>query len=111
MTDASAQQPPEPELTAEQLLAIQAAETMFEQMCKERHEGKGRQKYGELTFLDMPTLQMAMEEVVDMANYARYTFIRLVLLQLAIDKYQQKAVMSRDGFYTMEQITGAAKKI
>lgn len=60
--------------------AIQKASEKFDQMCAERHE-MGEQEYGPVAFLENDTLQMAMEEVVDLANYARYTFVKLELLR------------------------------
>lgn len=40
--------------------------------------------YGEAGFFHTDTLRMAMEEVVDLSNYARYTFIKLYVLQRAL---------------------------
>jgi hypothetical protein len=50
----------------------------FDQMCQLRHE-KGAEDYGHLTFLENDTLRMLCEELIDAANYARYTYIRLRL--------------------------------
>jgi hypothetical protein len=91
-------------------MAIQAAETLFEQMCEARHI-KGERKYGALTFLDNPTLDMALEEIVDLANYARYTFIKVVILKFQIAQMQKQAAGGTDGFFTTEQIVGLQKEI
>lgn len=40
----------------------------------------GAEKYGEFTWLSNDTLGMLMEELLDVVNYARYTFIRMYLL-------------------------------
>jgi hypothetical protein len=101
---------PEPNLTQEQIALIVEAEQLFDSMCAERHK-MGNQKYGLLTFLDMPTLQMAMEEVADLSNYARYTFVKLVLLQFAIRKVQADSVKEAEGFHTMEEVLGVKKEI
>jgi hypothetical protein len=110
MTADSVPSAPEPELTEEQLITIHLAEQAFERMCQERHEF-GRTKYGKLTFLEMPTLAMALEEIADMANYMRYTFIRVVLLQQALEEIREQSLAGKEGFFTMEQITGAMRKI
>jgi hypothetical protein len=103
---------PEPDLTPEQKELIVVAEQLFEQMCLDRHRA-GNQKYGKFTFLEMPTVQMAMEEVVDLANYARYTFIKLALLQDAIRQVQNNSLLGgeAEGFHTMEEILGLKKEI
>lgn len=55
----------------------------FDEMAVERHNF-GRQKYGELTWLEKDIMQEAMYELLDMANYARYQYIKLRMLQMAI---------------------------
>lgn len=75
--------------------AIAEASLIFDQMCQERHT-KGAEKYGPLKFLSANTLEEAMEEVVDLANYARYTFIKLWWMNQQIDeataKYQDTPI-------------------
>jgi hypothetical protein len=68
--------------------ALKEADEAFVRGTQERHE-KGQLKYGELTYLDNDTVEMAMEEVLDMANYCRYTYIKLWLLQRAIARVAQ----------------------
>ncbi|HVI77496.1 MAG TPA: hypothetical protein VM715_04920 [Candidatus Acidoferrum sp.] len=46
----------------------------------ERHM-EGGEKYGQLKFLGVDTLQEALEEVLDLINYARYTAVKIKLLQ------------------------------
>lgn len=86
------------ELTAEEL---QDYVNEFVAMCQQRHE-MGAEKYGPVNFLRVDSLQMAIEEVVDLANYAMYTFIKLRILQ---GKWQASAggddvtiVLGRQGF-------------
>jgi hypothetical protein len=52
----------------------------FDEACASRHAA-GAEKYGPGKFMSVDTLQEAIDEVVDLANYARYTFIKLRLLQ------------------------------
>lgn len=51
----------------------------FDAECQERHL-MGQKKYGPVKFLEVNSLQMAMQEVIDLANYARYTWIKLALM-------------------------------
>ncbi len=59
---------------------IEGYNAEFDQRCQDRHD-MGAQKYGADSFVEVDTIEMALAEVVDLANYARYTFIRLRLLQ------------------------------
>jgi hypothetical protein len=100
----------EPELTGEEIAIIQEAERQFEEMCKNRYLA-GRAKYGNMTFLEMPTLEMAMEEIVDLANYARFTFVKVALLRQGIKTLQDRSLGQVDGFFPTDQILGAKKEI
>lgn len=62
---------------------IQEANIKFEQACQDRHN-MGAEKYGEDTYLDKDTLAMAQDELIDLANYARYSFIKLELMRQGI---------------------------
>lgn len=62
---------------------VEEANSEFEIACRDRHE-MGAEKYGEDTFLDKDTLQMAMDEMADMANYLRYSYIKLYLMRKGI---------------------------
>ena len=64
---------------------VNEANVLFDRMCVQRH-AVGQEKYGPVKFMDVNTLNEAMEEVVDIANYARYTFVKLYVLNLQIDK-------------------------
>jgi hypothetical protein len=44
----------------------------------------GAAKYGPLKFLTADTLQEAYEEVLDLINYARYTAVKIKLLQQSV---------------------------
>jgi hypothetical protein len=60
--------------------SIEQFSNEFDAMCMERHE-KGLEKYGPSKFLGVDTLEEALFEIADLSNYARYTFIRIRLLQ------------------------------
>lgn len=51
----------------------------FDEMCLDRHE-MGAIKYGEGTWQNNDLARMMQEEIVDLANYARYAFIKVALL-------------------------------
>lgn len=55
----------------------------YDQMCQDRHD-MGKEKYGPVKFLEVDSIEMALEEITDMSNYLRYTFIKLKQLQFAI---------------------------
>jgi hypothetical protein len=63
--------------------AITEANAAFSEMSQERHN-MGAEKYGAFKFLGANTLEEAMFELVDLGNYARYTFIKLYLMNLQI---------------------------
>jgi hypothetical protein len=75
------QEPSEADIAVAQILTQYSEE--FDEACASRHAA-GAEKYGPGKFMSVDTLQEAIEEVVDMANYARYTFIKLRLLQDSI---------------------------
>lgn len=56
----------------------------FDAMCQERHE-MGAKKYGPVRFLEIDSIQAALEEIADLANYARYTFIKLSMIRDMLD--------------------------
>src|SRR3954453_3796768 len=47
----------------------------------DERQGGGAEKYGAFAFLAKDTLQEALEEVLDLINYARYTAVKIKLLQ------------------------------
>jgi hypothetical protein len=62
----------------------------FDRLTQERHN-EGEKKYGAGTWLTIDTLQHAMDEVLDLANYARFTYIKLRMLQDSIAAFQADA--------------------
>lgn len=78
---------------------ITAANEEFDRRTQERHDA-GAEKYGPLKFLEANVVEEAMQEILDLANYARYTFIKLWLMNVALDKeIGDKAITLPDGFY------------
>jgi hypothetical protein len=56
----------------------------FDDACSDRM-AYGKEKYGPGKFLVADTLQEAMFELMDLANYAKLTFIRIRLLQVLLE--------------------------
>jgi hypothetical protein len=69
------------EVEFSQKLNLYSAE--FDRQTLYRHE-QGAEKYGPLKFLGVDTIQEAIEEVLDLSNYMRYTYVKLRLLQEAL---------------------------
>lgn len=65
-------------------MVLQDLSDEFDRLCAERHEA-GAEKYGPLKFAGADTLEEALQEVLDMANYVRYTYIKLRLLQMSVE--------------------------
>lgn len=53
---------------------------VYDQMLQDKHD-LGSKKYGAVRFLEVDSLGMAMDEVVDLGNYARFAYIKLAMLQ------------------------------
>lgn len=58
---------------------IQKLSGQFDVSCRERH-AMGEQKYGPVKFMEVNAYEEAMFELVDLANYARYCFIKMALM-------------------------------
>jgi hypothetical protein len=81
---------PEDLMIAEKVSAFSAE---FDQMCQDRHD-LGEKKYGPGKFLNVDTMDEALMEIVDLANYARYTYVKVRLLQ---DRIQAEEVAHEQG--------------
>lgn len=57
----------------------------FWEMVQARHE-LGEKKYGPGKFLRVDTMEEALQELADLANYACYTFVRIRMLQEALQQ-------------------------
>jgi hypothetical protein len=75
----------------------------FDEECDSRHR-KGGLKYGPGKFLTVDTIQEALNEIIDLSNYARYTYIKLRLLQESIMQ-QLPAEEFNTGFVKSKQTT------
>jgi hypothetical protein len=78
---------------------INAANNEYDERTQERHD-EGADKYGPLKFLTVNTLEEAMQEVLDLGNYARYTYIRLWLLNHMLDDAYGEDAPQNITFYT-----------
>lgn len=68
------------EPTDEELASMQALAELFDNLCLARHAA-GQEEYGQLTFMTNDVIRMLCEELADTANYCRYQFIKLMILQ------------------------------
>jgi hypothetical protein len=59
---------------------LRAADAEFDTRSAERL-ALGAEKYGAFKFLSVDTLEEAMQEILDLGNYARMTYIKLRLLK------------------------------
>lgn len=63
----------------------QEATGLFFQMMQDRHV-MGEAKYGPIKFMEVNTLEEAMEELADLGNYTMYTFMKLYVLNQQLKK-------------------------
>jgi hypothetical protein len=75
---------------------FQSLSEEFDQLCQARHEA-GQQEYGQFTFLENDIVRMMAEELADTANYCRYQFIKLMLLQNELVKQLEENGQSEMG--------------
>jgi hypothetical protein len=62
---------------------LQGASEDFDRLCQERHE-QGQKEYGAFTFMGNDVIRMMAEELADTANYCRYQYMKLMILQEAL---------------------------
>lgn len=74
---------------------IEEYSDLFDEACRQRHE-MGVEKYGAGKFLTVNTLEEAAYEVLDLANYARYSFIKLMLLNEYLESLE--TIPDQEGF-------------
>lgn len=72
---------------AEAARVIQGLSDELDRRCQERFD-MGERKYGPGTWMQVDTLEMLIEELIDMLNYLRFTYIRIRAMQemLGTDK-------------------------
>lgn len=63
---------------------LQRLSEEFDALTELRHE-VGAKEYGPATFLKVPLIRFAAEELADLANYARYLYIKLRVLEEVLD--------------------------
>jgi hypothetical protein len=84
--------------------ALAEADETFIRECSSRLS-KGEEQYGSVKFLSVDTLQEAMDEVVDLANYARFTYVKLFVLQKKLDQITKKnPLVDKEGFTPMKEM-------
>lgn len=71
-------------LTEQDAQQISDLSDAFDLVCAQRMAA-GSTEYGPFAFLDNDTLKMALEELVDLSNYAKMTFIKLARLSPEVD--------------------------
>jgi hypothetical protein len=59
---------------------IEAWAQEFDDLCNIRME-VGKEKYGDFTWLQAPTFDMLLEELADQVNYARFSAVKIRLIQ------------------------------
>jgi hypothetical protein len=78
----------------------------FDEWCQQRHN-KGQEEYGTFTFLGADTVEMMLEELADAANYARYHFIKLRLLQMRLaEELDEESTEAAEAFRRAGDIFG-----
>ena len=77
---------------------IERASRMFDDMCIERHN-QGAEEYGPAKFLENDVMLMLAEELLDAANYCRYQFIKIILLNELLNK-ELSDTDKKDGDFT-----------
>lgn len=68
----------------------------FDKLCQERHAA-GQKEYGSFAFLGNDVLRMMMEELADTSNYCRMQYIRLAILQGALENKLTESGLVTDG--------------
>jgi hypothetical protein len=77
-----------PEEFAELVLEANA---VFDEMVKDRLQ-KGEEQYGAYSFFQNNTLEMALEELADLVNYARFTFVKVWVLGRKLGEFVEENV-------------------
>lgn len=87
------------ELDATELMLarIQLLSDEFSEYCHQRHL-VGAQDHGAIKFLEVDTIEEALAEIADLSNYARYTYIKLRLLQESLEPLVPSQPIPTTGF-------------
>lgn len=77
----------------------------FDALCQQRHE-MGQKKYGPISFLDRDTIGDILEEITDAANYLRYFYIKMRLLENEVlQRAQEPNQIGIESFKSMNKDT------
>lgn len=74
-----------------------------------RKEDVGAEKYGEWAFLQAPTIEMAMDEIVDLINYMRFTYGKLFIMNELLKVRAQAPNIMQEGFIPTSALFGDNK--
>lgn len=69
---------------SEMVEEVNQLSALFDEMCQQRHD-EGKVEYGALTWLENDVVRMMLEEMIDIANYCRFQFIKLLLMKGELD--------------------------
>ena len=64
---------------------LQQLSDEFDTLTANRHN-QGSEEYGPLKFLEIPLMEYIYEELADCANYSRFLYIRLRILEEAANE-------------------------
>lgn len=79
-------------MTPERLQQLaQEAQEEFGELCSQRFD-MGEEKYGAGKWLTVDTLEEALFELSDLANYAMFTFVRIRVLQAQLSEINDAAL-------------------
>jgi hypothetical protein len=82
---------------------LQKADSEFVKQANDRME-LGAEKYGPVKFLAVDTLEEGMQELLDLSNYARMTFIKIYILKQYLDKLTaEHPAVNKEGFVPMKE--------
>lgn len=86
----------------------QLVEQANHQLDKEllRKEEVGAKNYGEWAFLQAPTVEMAMDEIVDLINYMRFTYGKLFIMNEILKTRAQEPNIVQEGFVPTSALFG-----
>lgn len=74
----------------------------FDQICIQRHND-GAVKYGAFSFMGKDMLEEAIAEVADLANYARYAYIKIRMMQLTLQQHMEEFEAWRQSVITNKE--------
>jgi hypothetical protein len=83
------------EMSPEFAELVAEANAEFEAMVAQRLE-KGAEQYGPYSFFQNNTLEMALEELADLVNYARFTFTKVWVLGRSLNAFTERELPKTD---------------